>query len=1135
MPSTGSLSDQELIDRSLDLAADLTERARSMTSARQHRRLARLQRLLASEGGTRLVFSLADRVLRPVSAQVAARALADLAASDLPGVSGPDRALLRLSGMSARIAPRPVDALVSARLRRETAGLVYPSEPGALGRRLARLAASGRRPNVNLLGEAILGHEEATRRVTAVEALLARADIDCVSVKVSSVAAGISLVDFDGSVERAAEPMRRLYQSALRSSPPKLVNLDMEEHRDLDLTVEVFIRVLGEARFQELTAGIALQAYLPDSHGALERILAWAVERRRAGGAPVRIRLVKGANLAMERVDAELHDWPAPTYADKAATDASYKAMLERLVGAAAEGIVKVGVASHNLFDVGFALVLADVAGVDLDVEMLAGMADAQAAAVIERTGRLLLYLPATTRADFRNALAYLARRLDENATPDGFLRHAFDLRPGGPEWEEQAQRFAAAVRERHAVTTSSRLTQDRRAGPIRVGGWGNEPDTDLTVPANRGWAAGALRRARGATPAGTVLGAGDVGQVDAVLSRAREAAPGWAAVPSPERSSALLAAAEEMVGGRGEAISVMAEEAGKTFTEADPEVSEAIDYARWYAAGIEELESLAGEVESWPLGVVVVSPPWNFPYAIPAGGVLAALAAGNTVILKPSPEAPRCSDLLGTQLARAGLGSDCLQVLAMQDGESSQYLVSHPDVDGVILTGSVETARRFLAWNPARRLLAETSGKNAMVVTATADVDQAVRDLVRSAFGHAGQKCSAASLAIVEASVHDHSPFLRQLADATRSLRVGPASDPASEVGPLVGPLTPALERALTQLDPGESWLVEPQLVDAGRRLWAPGVRIGIRPGSWAHLTEWFGPVLGVMRARDLDEATAWQNGGAYGLTAGLQSLDPAEHARWIDAVEAGNLYVNRTTTGALVGRQPFGGWKASSLGPTAKAGGPNYLMGLRRWRDAAPIGVADAEASYRHWWETRFGRTQELAGLRGEANLLRYRPYRPGVWVRVGADGVDGVDAVDGADEPDEPDQEVAKALAAAATAGTDVWLSVAPGRSVSWVRSLRSGAAGPGGPVEVVEESGASLADRLGRLNGTPSTGRPRLRLLGRSEPEVLTAAAAAGLTTLDEPVCSHGRIELPRWLREQSISRSLHRYGNVVYER
>ncbi|HEY7947075.1 MAG TPA: aldehyde dehydrogenase family protein, partial [Acidimicrobiales bacterium] len=397
----------------------------------------------------------------------------------------------------------------------------------------------------------------------------------------------------------------------------------------------------------------------------------------------------------------------------------------------------------------------------------------------------------------------------------------------------------------------------------------------------------------------------------------------------------------------------------------------------------------------------------------------------------------------------------------------------------------------------------AETSGKNAIVVSATADVDQAVSDVVRSAFGHAGQKCSAASLAIVDASLYDASPFLRQLADAVGALRVGSSTDPASQVGPIVGPFTESLQRALTALDPGESWLIEPRCLDSHRRLWSPGVRIGVQPGSWAHQTEWFGPVLGVMRAGSLDQALRWQNAVAYGLTAGLQSLDPAEHRHWVDTVEAGNLYVNRPTTGALVGRQPFGGWKRSSVGPTAKTGGPNYLLALRRWRDPDEVGVDETMADFRRWWECHFGRTTELAGLASESNQLRYRPFGPGVVLRV---------------DDDVADEALAKALGAAALTGTTVRVSSArprPGR-----RSLPTGTAFT---VESSEALALSLASSAGA----------RLRILGRAEPDVLAAAAEHAVTVVDEPVCSHGRIELVRWLREQVVTRSLHRYGNVVY--
>jgi len=627
--------------------------------------------------------------------------------------------------------------------------------------------------------------------------------------------------------------------------------------------------------------------------------------------------------------------------------------------------------------------------------------------------------------------------------------------------------------------------------------GFVNEPDTDLTVPANRRWAIGAL-----ATPARPSPSPASESDVDRAVAVAADTLVQWSATSAGERRLVLETTAEALAAGRAEAVAAMAHEAGKTFAEADPEVSEAVDYARWYAAGTDLLASLADEVDSVPCGVVAVSPPWNFPYAIAAGGVLAAAAAGNTVILKPSPEAPATAALLVDQLAAGGLGDGRVQLVAAPDGPAGRHLITHPGVGAVILTGSWDTARLFSRWAPGRRLLGETSGKNAMVVTATADVDQAVGDLVRSAFGHGGQKCSAASLAIVVTSVHDHSPFLRQLADATRALRVGPAHDPATDVGPIVGPFTDALERALTVLDPGESWLVEPRCLDAERRLWSPGVRIGVAPGSWAHRTEWFGPVLGIMRADALDQALRWQNAVAYGLTAGLHSLDPVEHRRWVDTVEAGNLYVNRPTTGALVGRQPFGGWKRSSVGPTAKTGGPNYLLALRRWQDAHETGVDAAAAHYRHCWDSHFGRVTELAGLSCESNQLRYRPVTAGVIVRVTEDA---------------SDEEVAKALCAAAVTGTPVRVSSAVARQ-GW--RAQTGATFD---VESAEALAASLRDADGS----------RLRLLGKAEPEVLAGAADDAVTVLDEPMCSHGRVELVRWLREQVVTRSLHRYGNVVY--
>ncbi len=400
----------------------------------------------------------------------------------------------------------------------------------------------------------------------------------------------------------------------------------------------------------------------------------------------------------------------------------------------------------------------------------------------------------------------------------------------------------------------------------------------------------------------------------------------------------------------------------------------------------------------------MLVAGPWNFPTAIPANGVLAALAGGNAVILKPAPEAVATAVELVRHAHDAGVPADVVQLVRCPDDDTGRHLVTHAGIDAVVLTGSYDTARLFLGWRPDLHLLAETSGKNALVISQTADVDLALRDLVRSAFGHAGQKCSAASLAIVEGPLHDDPAFLERLADAVRTVRVGPATDLGSVMGPVIAPPSGPLERALTTLDHGERWLVEPRRLDDSGRLWSPGVRIGVQPGSWFHRTECFGPVLGVIRADDLDHAVAIQNAVAFGLTGGLHSLDEAEIERWLERVEVGNAYVNRHTTGAIVQRQPFGGWKRSAVGRGAKTGGPGDVARFVSFHRATATDEAAATASYQRWWDERFGTAIDRTGLAAERNVLRYRPVA-GVVVRTA---------------PDTPELDVASLRAAARQAG-------------------------------------------------------------------------------------------------------------------
>ena len=785
-----------------------------------------------------------------------------------------------------------------------------------------------------------------------------------------------------------------------------------------------------------------------------------------------------------------MRGWPQAPYATKAETDANYKRCLDWVLTSERTASVRIGVASHNLFDVAWADLLATQRGVPHRVgfEMLEGMAPTQAEQLRSDNREVLLYTPAVAAEDFDVAIAYLFRRLEENASHENFIHHLFGLRPGSAAFEAEAAKFRAAVADRWSVGRSPRRHQDRRqpsepADPAV--GFFNEPDTDPALAPNRAWAGEIVAR-RWSGPATALTR--ETAEVDRTVDAAAAEQPAWAARPPAERRDMLWRVAGELTRRRDDLVAAMVHEGGKTIAEADPEVSEAIDFARWYGQQALELDN-PQLARFEPFGVVLVVPPWNFPAAIPSGGVFAALAAGNAAILKPAPETPGCAEIVAECCWAAGLPRGLVGFIRTPDDDVGRHLVAHRGVHAVILTGAYDTAEMFLSWRPGLRLLAETSGKNAMVITPNADIDLAVADLVASAFGHSGQKCSAASLAVCVGEAYTSPRLRRQLTDAVTSLKVGPPTDLATTMGPTIKEPEGKLLRALTRLDDGEEWLVEPRRLDA--RTWTPGVRLGVRPGSWFHLTECFGPVLGLMHAGTLDEAIDIQNSTAYGLTGGIHTLDPAEIRRWTDAVQVGNAYINRGTTGAIVLRQPFGGWKRSSVGPGAKAGGPNYVARLGTWHPVG-TGLSDSEwleaaqASDEAVWRAEFGVEHDPSELFCESNVLRYRPA-PRVALRAEADAAP---------------RDIARVRAAAGRCG------------VPLIESHRA------------DETSADFADRL------PSLAVQRVRVVGTCEPELRVAANEAGVHIADDPVTAEGRVELVHYLREQSVSRTTHRYGNVL---
>ena len=776
---------------------------------------------------------------------------------------------------------------------------------------------------------------------------------------------------------------------------------------------------------------------------------------------------------------------------------------------------------------------------------MLLGMATAQADAVRATTGGLLLYTPVVHPEEFDAAISYLVRRLEENASSDNFMSGLFDLDDAGIYGRER-DRFAASLADLDLELPAPRRTQDRlHPGlPHAPRDFENEADTDPALAANREWGRAVLARSADSDLGTASVAAAAIGteeQLRAVITRAAAAGKKWARVPGSTRAELLDRVGDVLSVFRGRLIEVMASETGKTIAEADVEVSEVIDFARFYAARARELAAVDGAVFQ-PVGVTTVIPPWNFPVAIPGGGVLAALAAGSAVLFKPARQAQRSGAVVAEAMWEAGVPRDLVALLDISAGDLGQQLLTAPEIGRVILTGSFETAALFRSWKPDLPLLAETSGKNAIIVTPSADLDLAVADVVKSAFGNAGQKCSAASLVILVGSVGTSERFRRQLADAVTSMKVGWPQDPATQMGPIVEKVAGKLERGLTRLADGETWLVQPRQLDDTDRLWSPGVRDGVLPGSEFHLTEYFGPVLGVMTAATLDEAIALQNAVDYGLTAGIHSLDPDEVAHWLDTVQAGNLYVNRVITGAIVRRQPFGGWKRSSVGPGAKVGGPNTLLVLGDWKpvESAPTGdlalseldprvaalieacqpaldyagfdaVRRGALSDQAAWETEFGVARDISNLGVERNVFRYRPAE--VTVRLG-EGGSLVDLV--------------RVLAAGVRARALLRVST----SVALPAGVLALATAPNAIQDAVLPIAKISVESDEAWLARAALDRPSdVRLIG-SDPHALSLAVggAPDVAIWSGPVTAAGRIELLPFLREQAVSLTAHRFGN-----
>jgi len=784
------------------------------------------------------------------------------------------------------------------------------------------------------------------------------------SVKISALYSQINPAAPTDAIAHLAPKLRPILCRARALGA--LVNFDMESYDLKNITLELFKTIFTEPEFKDWPhAGIVIQAYLRDAEADLRELIEWGQTR----GTRLTVRLVKGAYWDYETMRSRQNGWECPVFSQKPESDANFEALSRLLLEN--ESVVTAAFGSHNVRSIAHAQVFADELGIDrsrFEFQLLYGMGGPIKRALVEMGYRVREYCPA---GELLPGMAYLVRRLLENTSNEGFLRAKFAANVSGKELLRDPCQILHQSRNGvlpHSNAIAAMTTTTPKSPPGAP--YENAPLTNFALPENQEKMRAALREQRKqfgrkvplaingekiwtdkmvssvnpSQPDQIVGYAAEAGipEAERAVKAAREAFGNWSRTPVEERARLLDRAAKILERRRFELSALEVFEVGKPWTEADADIREAIDFCTFYARQVRLkgrprlTQNVAGEESYqhyWPRGVALVIAPWNFPMAILCGMASAALVTGNAVIMKPSEQSVIIGAMLMEIYEEAGVPRGVLNFVNGRGSVIGAHMVDHKDVDLIAFTGSREVGLKI--WESAgvtragqrelKRVICEMGGKNAMIVDSDADLGQAIGYIIYSAFGYQGQKCSALSRLIVLEENYDR--VMERLIPAAASLRVDNPEDPAVIVGPVIDEL--AYRRILEYIEIGKTEATlayQAKEVPPHGYFIPPTIFTDVKPNMRIAREEIFGPVLSVLKARDLDEALEIANGTDYALTGGFFSRSPENIERVKAQLEAGNVYINRSCTGAIVGRHPFGGFKMSGGG--TKAGAEDYLL---------------------------------------------------------------------------------------------------------------------------------------------------------------------------------------------------------------
>jgi RHH-type transcriptional regulator, proline utilization regulon repressor / proline dehydrogenase / delta 1-pyrroline-5-carboxylate dehydrogenase len=768
-----------------------------------------------------------------------------------------------------------------------------------------------------------------------------------VSVKISALYSQIKPAAPEDAIDQLAKRLRPILQLAKQRDA--FINFDMEHYAVKDVTLTLFKRMLEHSEFAgSHNFGIAMQAYLKDTARDVQDLISWARERDQR----VTVRLVKGAYWDTETLMAKQRGWPVPVFAQKHETDANYEAIAALMLHHPEQITCAFG--THNVRTIASCIAHAEALGLPpatYEFQMLYGMAEPIKSALIDMGRRVREYCPL---GEILPGMSYLVRRLLENTSNEGFLRATYGdaipvdilLRNPREVHETSAQTWPetpfknephtdftrAEARARMTDALATMRAQLGRRYPLLIG----EREV-LTKETSE-----SINPAHPAEVIGIMSEAG-IAETDSAIAEAKSAFKEWNACTAEDRAQIIARAGDLIAAARFNFTALEVYEVGKTWAEADADVAEAIDFCRYYAAEMRRLAAntsypTPGELnlhEYKGRGIAAIIAPWNFPVAILCGMTAAALVAGNCAIMKPAEQSAVAGAWLAKIFRQAGVPAGAVQLLTGRGEIVGAHLVDHPDISIIAFTGSREVGLKI--WETAgrtkpnqrelKKVICEMGGKNAIIVDSDADLDETVPQILASAFGYQGQKCSAASRIIALQPIYER--LIARLIEAASSLQIGPPENPANSIGPVID--TDSLTRIRHYIEEAKSYAKlaysAPVEIPEGHYS-GPAIFRDVPPDSPLAQEEIFGPVLAIIPARDLDEALTIANNTQFALTGGFFSRSPRNIERVQREFEVGNLYINRGTTGALVARHPFGGHRMSGAG--TKAGGPDYLLNL-------------------------------------------------------------------------------------------------------------------------------------------------------------------------------------------------------------